>query len=118
MLVEKAISKEEAFSYSITTLSCFQKSVKDHSSLAGSIITITEEIVQNRKISVQTIMYNGKLNEDHLPASVDLYANLKTNLSVPLLPDSYSLAQELICVYLMCYIRLNALKITFNFIED
>ena len=47
-----------------------KKKKKKKRKMYGSNITMTEEIVQKTKISVQHIMYDGKLNEYYLSATV------------------------------------------------
>ena len=52
------------------------KNLYKHSSLRKNI-SPTEEITQRQKY-LFNLMYNGKLNEDHLSTRVNLYENLKS----------------------------------------
>ena len=48
------------------------------SKILGLNITMTEETPQKAKVSVQTIMYNEKLNEKYVSTKVCLYENLQS----------------------------------------
>ena len=81
----------------------FKKICKDPSSIIwinmlGMNITVTEKLSKRWKVFVQTITYNGKLN--------DFFRKPKS--PVPFLPDPDSLVEKPKRVYLQCYVWLNA----------
>ena len=57
-------------------------------------ITLTEKLSKRRKIFVQIMMYNGKLNKNYLSTRVRLYKKLKPKSSMPLLPHPHSFVEE------------------------
>lgn len=80
--------------------------------MLGSIITMTEEIVQKGKVLVQTVMYTKKLKEKKVSIWVNLYENLQMMSWMPLPPDTDFLVEEINCTHLQCSVWLNALKDT------
>ena len=76
---------------------------------SGQVESLTDEVIEMVKQFIQTIIYNGSLNESFVESRVRLYKNLKkkTSAAIPVDPDST--LQEIKRVHLQSFIWLRCL---------
>ena len=95
-------------------LKVFKKIVRNSSHLnmiqsLGQVESLTDEVIEVVKRFIQTIIYNGSLNESFVESRVRFYKNLKKKTSAAIPADPDSTLQEIKRVHLQSFIWLRCL---------
>ena len=106
---------QTSYKFNAGKIRAFNKVLKDTSVLQliqplGKRINLSDEVMQNVLLFVQTVLYSGTSNETYVDTRVRLYKKLKNKSSLSLPADPDSMSQEIKRCHLQSYIWLNCLQ--------
>ena len=104
-----------AYKFNIGKIKVIKKIMQDSSSCSlirnlGYGNEVSDQLIENAKKFIQTVMYSGKPSESYVETRINMYKKIKIKSSASLPADPSSIVQEIKRVFLQCYTWVNCLN--------